>query len=288
MGRKLTEEEKAERKRIKAEIRKRRKELKRAENRRKWRRHLTNKYYHMRLQKRKANEREMSGDKYGLHRVIITKNRKHVKTLGYCWWSLKANEMFNKAIEKNRREVMFPKRSVTIEGQRHSHTKPIEYEILLIRRVDDNFNPDEIEVMRDDNGKIIRRVIEGREDTVVVRRDEWYVEETFYVSGHDPKKDRKDYRYIKDVLIGRSLSGENMKRVMTYKNNLVIITDENVPTMIKCKNRSDSKRLYEKLFNETDRRSVHFVGEAGTEMVPIILNMEEAKTGRDRNSIGDS
>ena len=251
-------------------MRRKAKEAKRKKNREKWRKHQWHRFNWMRIKKQKTKERLLSGNRYGTHMIVIMHNKKLYHKLKTYKWSLKANDYFNTVVEKNKTEVLFPKAYVQVG--KGLECIPADYEILLVRKTDGEFRPEDVEVMRDENGKVVHREIEGHDDYVVMRREVWLVEEKFALVGHDPFKDRFDYRRIKSELIGEDLSYDDTKRIMKRNNRLMVLSDDGSMECVITKTRQDCDRLYEQLYNDCDRNFVFFLGDVGSSLNADIRN----------------
>ena len=93
------EQRKAEKERIKKEKEEEKKRLKRIEHKKKLK-HKQNQRYYKKVKAKRLQERKEKGDKKAYHMVVIMKNYKRKKRLGFSWWMTDAYDMYNKAIEE--------------------------------------------------------------------------------------------------------------------------------------------------------------------------------------------
>ena len=278
----MDEEEKQRRKELRRQARIERKRnarrLRRLENKRKWRIAQSKRFYYLRKKKELDKQREMAGDIRSIHRIIITRDHKRLKTLKWCWSSIEANKVFNEWVAKNREEVAFPVNVVGCSKNR-DHVKKFDSEILLVRKRTAKDAMDS--VVRDSDGKIVRCRVADQEDFVIVRRERWYVEETFAVSGHHSKRDRKDYRFIREEMIIKG----GTKRMFRFRNLLILMDDDGDVEYVMCKSKNECIRLYDHIDREFDDGSVIPCGMADFYMFPIIANKLFEKTGRTVDSL---
>lgn len=139
-------------------------------------------------------------------------------------------------ISKN---VVFPRKIVNTNGESDSYD-----EYVILKR---NKGSEEVPLLRNDYGKLV----EHRTNTdkwVIFDKFRYQVEETFWVYGYDPRTDRKTFIWIYDnLLVGKISNKYDYKRVIEYKNKLIVKDDSGDMDIVICKNRSDAIRLYNKL-----------------------------------------
>ena len=209
-------------------------------------------------------ERKEKGDKKAYHMVVIMKNYKRKKRLGFSWWMTDAYDMYNKAIEENQATVKFP---VQIHEGNEKRQKDGErsinatYEIMILQRTPEG---QQINSFRNKSGKFIPNIIIDDENYTIIAKHEWLVEETFNVYGYHPVKDRNIFSFNNRVLI-------------QYDSDIDIIT---------CKTASDAKRLYSELKKATDGNKflIFTEGMTSKNISTWVLNKLEEKTGWKRSS----
>lgn len=273
---KARKEEKSRLKKEKEEEKKREKKL---EHKKKLQSKRNKRAYNKR-RKVELARRENIGDEYGYFSVYITKNRRKVRFIGTSWWKSDAYEIFNNAIEGNQKNVQFPQTVFTQSKQ----TTPIKYEIVLVKKT--NGEEDTVASFRDENGKYVDNVIVDWEDHVIIDKHDWLVEETFAIYGYHPKKDRKKYSFIlNDLLLNNEDIGDEMRRIMVYKNKLIIQYLDNFD-FVTCFDTDQCKKLYDKL--QTDvmalgKKYIVFMGELASGLVSEWIDKFEEKTGWKRD-----
>lgn len=254
-------------------------------NKLKWKKKQINRNYYLKKKKEEKKRRKMAGDVLGYYSVVLTKDRRKVATLGTYRWSISANEAYNRFLEQNRHEVKFPKNNTCQKKQYLKGVRKVDNEILLVKTKDENYNPYEQPAIRDEDGKIMELVVSDNDRRIITRRDVWYVEETFSVTGFNPLRDRKDYTFILDNLIRKGLSEGVGKRVFTVKKALAILSDDGSIECVFCKTRDDAYRLNSRLEKDCSDQGVIFFGEAGAETARMIGEKFEERTGRPASSL---
>lgn len=273
---------KEERERLKKEKEKEKKRLKRLERRKKTAKKNNRKNYLKRRQVELDRRKEM-GDEYAYFSVYITKNRKKVRYVGASWWKTDAYKIYSEAIEKNRQKAVFPITVATNRKGGAHETIDVKYEILLVKKTKDG--EDTVKAFRNEDGKFVDNVIEDWENHVIVDKDDWFVEETFGIYGYHPKKDKKTYTFIlENLLLNNEDVGEEMRRVMVYKNKVIIQYLEDFD-FITCYDNDQAKKMYdmlEKDITKLKKKYIVFMGETTSEKW---IDKIEEKTGWNRNSI---
>lgn len=157
---------------------------------------------------------------------------------------------------KENKKVVFPARvqiGETIEDCRD------EYLLLEKNRHGDKEEP----MLRNSFGKLVRQ--ETNSDTwIVLDKFRYDTEETFWVYGYDPLRGRKTFEWIYlNIIIGNIETKFDIKRVMLYKNKIVVKDDAGNLDIVFCKTQSDAIRFYN-LMNEwvtkNKVRQVMFLG----------------------------
>lgn len=115
-----------------------------------------------------------------------------------------------------------------------------EYLILEKNRYGDKEAP----LLRNSYGKLVRQ--ETNSDTwIVLDKFRYDTEETFWVYGYDPVRGRKTFEWIYyNIIIGNIKTSYDIKRVMLYKNKIVIKDDAGNLDIIFCKTAGDAIRFY--------------------------------------------
>lgn len=138
---------------------------------------------------------------------------------------------------KDQKGIIFPARVQITDRIINSRD---EYLILEKDRTGDKEPP----LLRNEYGKLVRQ--ETNSDTwIILDKFPYEVEETFWVYGYDPVRDRKTFEWIYyNIIIGNIETSYDIKRVMLYKNKIVVKDDAGNLDIIFCKTVSDAIRFY--------------------------------------------
>ena len=119
-----------------------------------------------------------------------------------------------------------------------------DYRLMLIKKkIDNDTYKGKI---RNEYGKFIDCVTSS-DEWVFIEELPYQVEETFWVSGYNPKTDRKTYQFIVDEFINYNKKDKYFfKEIVIYRNKLLIDSISGLEIII-CKNHQDSVRLYNSL-----------------------------------------
>lgn len=118
-----------------------------------------------------------------------------------------------------------------------------EYLILERNRYGDKEAP----LLRNIFGKLVRQ--ETNSGTwIVLDKFSYDVEETFWVYGYDPIRGRKTFDWIyNSILLNNIETKYDIKRVILYKNKIIIKDDAGNLDIVFCKVKSDAIRFYNML-----------------------------------------
>jgi hypothetical protein len=95
------------------------------------------------------------------------------------------------------------------------------------------------------------------------------VEETFWIYGLNPKRQRKDVKYIIDnILLHNSNNKYFFKEIVVFKNKLIIDSLEKTEMVI-CKNHTDSARLYTFFEDYAKEHKLKYIMFAGDILKPM-------------------
>ena len=271
-----------EKERIKKEKEEEKKRLKKIEHKKKLRKKQNRRAY-LKRRKIELDKHKEMGDEYGYYSVYITKNHKRVRFVGTAWWKIDAYKIYKKAIEGNRKKTVFPQ---TIETNRkngaHEATE-VKYEILLVKKTQDG--DETIKSFRNEDGKFVDNIITDWENHVIIDKDDWYVEEKFGVYGFHPRKDKKTYTFIlNNLLLNNEDVGDEMRRIMVYKNKVIIQYLEDFD-FISCYDNNQARTMYDMLqrdITKLKKKYIVFMGETTSEKW---IDKLEDKTGWNRQSI---
>ena len=190
--------------------------------------------------KRKYISRKPKIDKRTLniydYKLVSCHNGKQNGYIGAYVNVEEAYEDVEKLLEESKK-VIFPAQvqiGETIESVRD------EYLILEKDRQGDKEAPK----LRNQFGKLVRQ--ETNSDTwIVLDKFSYDTEETFWVYGYDPIRGRKTFEWIYlNILLYGVETRYDIKRVMLYKNKIVIKDDVGNLDIVFCKTQSDAIRIY--------------------------------------------
>ena len=196
--------------------------------------------------KRKYVSRKPKIDRRSLniydYKVVSCHNGRQNEYVGAYVSVEEAYEMVERLLEE-RKGVVFPARvsiGETIESCRD--------EYLILEK--DRYGDKEAPLLRNEYGKLVRQ--ETNSDTwVILDKFPYEVEETFWVYGYDPVRDRKTFGWIyHNILLAGIETKFDIKRVMLYKNKVVIKDDAGNLDIVFCKTIGDGIRFYN-LLSET-------------------------------------
>lgn len=210
--------------------------------------------------KRKYISRKPKIDRRSLniydYKIVSCHNGKQDGYIGAYVKVEEAYEELERLLEESK-GVIFPARvqiGETIE--------PYKNEYLILEK---NRNGDkEAPMLRNEYGKLVRQ--ETNSDTwIVLDKFSYDTEETFWVYGYDPLRGRKTFEWIYHNILLRGIeTSYDMKRVMLYKNKVVIKDDAKDFDIIFCKTRGDGVRFYNLLsewITKSKIKQVLFLGD---------------------------
>lgn len=118
--------------------------------------------------------------------------------------------------------------------------------------------------MRNEYGKLVEQVT-NKDGWVIIDKFRYKKEETFWVYGYNNKNDRKTFLWIYNNLIVNDTDYlYAFKRLIIYKNKLIIKDDENNIDIVFCKDEQDSIRLYnliEEWVKKDKNKQILFLGD---------------------------
>jgi len=274
-----------EKERIKKEKEEEKKRLKKIEHKKKLKK-KQNKRAYAKRRKAQLDERAAKGDEFGYYGIYIVKNNKRVRYIGKCCWKTDAYKIFNDAIEGNRSKVMFPQTVYTDRKDGAHEAKEVKYEIVLVKKTKED--EETTALLKNKDGKFIENVIVDWEDHVIIDKADWFVEEKFGIYGFHPYKQKKTYSFIiNELLLKNEDVGDEMRRVMVFKNKVIIQYLEDFD-FVTCYDNEQAKTLYDKLqydINKMNKKFIVFMGETVPESASKWLDKFEEKTGWKRKSL---
>ena len=190
--------------------------------------------------KRKYVSRKSKIDKRTLniydYKVVSCHNGKQNEYIGAYVKVEDAYEAVERLLEESK-DVIFPARVQITDTIINSRD---EYLILEKNRYGDKEAP----LLRNEYGKLVRQ--ETNSDTwIVLDKFSYDTEETFWVYGYDPVRGRKTFEWIYyNIIIGNIETSYDIKRVMLYKNKIIVKDDGGKLDIIFCKTISEAIRFY--------------------------------------------
>lgn len=234
-------------------------------------------YYQKVLRPKRYKNRIEANDIPGRFIIVTTQDLKvRRKWYSKSWWSDALNQ-FNEMVEKNHTTVMCPIEEIASSGNKVRKTS---FEVLLLKMVNPEVE-DNISVFKDKHGKSVT-VKTDNERWQIVLKEPWYHEERFIICGHNPVRDKKSTRWICENLIEKEKSVDNLKRVILWKNFLIIYWNDDFSFAI-AKTQKTARRLYMLLFDKYQNDgSVIFFGYLDKQFIPMWIEKIQEKTGWER------
>lgn len=170
------------------------------------------------------------------YKIISCRNGLQNKFIGKYRSIEEAYETFN-ILKESDENIIFPS-VITVNNE----IKNSIDEYVLIEKTNSKES-----VLRNEYGKLVQQVL-NKDGWVVIDKYRYRKEELFWVYGYDKKNDRKTFLWIYQNLIISDIENYyHFKRVILYKNKIVIKDDNNKIELVICKHESDAVRMYNKL-----------------------------------------
>lgn len=190
--------------------------------------------------KRKYVSRKPKIDRRSLntydYKVVSCHNGRQDKYIGAYVKVEDAYGAVEQLLEKSK-DVIFPARVQITDRIINSRD---EYLILEKNRYGDKEAP----LLRNEYGKLVRQETNS-EKWVILDKFSYDVEETFWVYGHDPVRGRKTFEWIyHNIIVGNIETSYDIKRVMLYKNKIVVKDDAGNLDIVFCKTIGEAIRFY--------------------------------------------
>lgn len=161
-------------------------------------------------------------------------------------------------LEKRNSEVLFPKK-FTNNGRKCEGMENFKSEYVILKRIGEQDQA--VTKIRNEYGKFIDNVTTN-DNWSVYDKFPCVVEETFWVYGHNPKIDRKDFSWIYENIVDPE-SGE-IVMIYVFNNKVIFKKDEDFDFVI-CKNVADAIRMYNLIEEKAKKcRNVIMTGSAAT------------------------
>lgn len=191
-----------------------------------------------------------------------------------------------KILEERNSKVAFPKK-FTNNVRREKGLFDFNSEYVILKRVKNPEEEGNVTQLRNEYGKFVDHTTTN-ENWAVYDKFPCLVEETFWVYGHNPKTDRKDFNWIYDNFVTARAEEKNDIVLIYVYNNKVIFKYEDGFNFVICKNVSDAIRMYNLLEERTKKvRNVILTGGTTTksDRGQATVDMLSEKTGWPRRKI---
>jgi hypothetical protein len=153
------------------------------------------------------------------------------------------------------KDIVFPVRFIS--NKKEKTFIECDYKLILIKKRTDEPNEYEGKV-KNEFGKYVDCVTDS-EHWIFIDELPYQIEETFWVYGYNPKRQRKTFNFIFDNLIQYSEKNKYyFKELVVFKNKLLINSNDEF-NMIICKNHKDSVRLYNKIHEVADNKKIKYL-----------------------------
>ena len=187
------------------------------------------------------------------YKIISCKNGIQNKFIGKYRTIEDAYDKFN-FLKNEDKDIILP---ILVTGDLHIKNSIDEY-VLICK--DDSSST----LLRNEYGKLVEQKT-NKDGWNVIDKFRYQKEETFWVYGYNNKNDRKTFLWIYENLISTDVEWYfNFKRIILYKNKIVIKDDSENINLILCKAVSDAVRLYNTIEEWVKRdkiKQVLFVGD---------------------------
>jgi hypothetical protein len=201
-------------------------------------------------------------------RVVLVANGEYKKTLHRCKTRETAFINFHKIKETNK--VLFPRKLINTKG-----IKPVKYQIYITKPTQEG---DVFRILRDEYGKLYTEKPLG--DWTILHSDDYDIEETFWMYGFDPKRERPTIsEVVKRLMIGAH-SKKMVKQIIVVYNKLIIYNEDQFD-MVLCKNMEDAQRLHHtlaKIAKKQKIKSLMFMGTASKAMIGRMYDLIHEET----------
>ena len=199
------------------------------------------------------------------YRVVLIRNGEFSKTLHKCKTS-KTSFIHYQSIREENEGVFFPREFINSHG-----IKAVDYKIYVVKDIEEG---DELRNLKDKMGRnYVEQPLLGK--WTVLASDDYKIEETFWVCGHDPHKERMTIKDILKELVVGAHRKNYTKQIIVVHNKLVMHNEEEF-SMVVCKNRDDAQRLHHTLQKAATKnriKSLLFMGTATSASVSRLYDI---------------
>lgn len=191
-----------------------------------------------------------------LYQIIVLKNNESIELISSHFNLSTVQQKYYKMLEDNKK-IVFPRQYIN-----DNTINETNYHLAIIKRKTDSdiTNPK----FQNQYGAFVEHKIIDNDDWVLLEKDVYNYEETFWVYGYNPRYYRKDFMFIYNNLIKSvMINKNNFLSISVFKNKLVFEGLDNV-NMVICKNKNDARRMHDLLddFCKVDKlKNVLFCGD---------------------------
>lgn len=197
-----------------------------------------------------------------MYRVILTRNGDYKMTLHRCKTKETSFINYRRIIEENQ-SVIFPRKFIN-----YDKIKPVKYKIYVVKDTEEG---DEFRTRRDSLGRTYKEKPLFGIWTVFDDHD-YEIEETFWMYGRDPKKDRVTIHDIIKPLMKNAYKQKMTKQLIVVHNKVVLYNEEQFEMVI-CKNKKDAQRLHHELRKACRKNKIKSIIFMGTATAASVSNM---------------
>lgn len=213
-----------------------------------------------------------------MYKIMQFDFNKQIHYIGTCRTTEDAMEFKQILLDKNSK-VIFPKKYVNCY-RKNKNIFELKSEYVILKKNLESDGTPKVTQLRNEYGKFV-----DNKTTSPI----WYVydkfpcltEETFWVYGHNPKSDRKEFSWIFENFVTNKLEEYDMVIIYLYNNKVIFKYDEDFEFVI-CKNISDAIRMYNLIEERTRKNKRVFMTGASDGMGPrgkATIQMLRERTG---------
>lgn len=171
------------------------------------------------------------------YQLIILKNNECIKTISSHFSFGRAKLKFGNMMEENKK-IIFPVQYLNV-----GKIEEVKYYLAIIQRKEDGSSTNSTK-LKNEYGMYVDHIIVDNDEWLMMEKEEYNFEETFWVYGYNPFFYRKTFIFIFNNLVLKYASNKyEFLNIHFYKNKLIIESFSHTD-MVLCKNREDAIRLY--------------------------------------------
>lgn len=195
---------------------------------------------------------------------MIRPYRVYIAANGHC---LKTGKLGTyKTLEEARarvRELKEAEKNIFYERETKTYndgTQELAYEYVIFKDLRDA--EPKTTYLKNEFGKYVEHnVMCAGKNYEIIEKCKAKVEDTVWVYGYDPRRDRKTFTWVVNNVLNEGFSGEHdMKRIYLYHCKVVFRNDKNEIDIIICKTARDAARFYIALEKHCKKGPYLFMG----------------------------